>query len=180
MRMAHEAGAIHFLAYSASQLIVKQVEGTYEAKEESMIQYLQQIKELKTSFDHFQITQIPREENIKADCLSKLTTALEDCRTRHITIQYLPKARALLVVQPITTRVDWRTPIIRWIEGGHLPDNRWKTARLKAQATHFLIQAGTLYKRSYTHPLLRCLSTEEGVHVLQEIYSGCCGAHAST
>ncbi|KAL0433450.1 UNVERIFIED_CONTAM: hypothetical protein Slati_2679300 [Sesamum latifolium] len=53
MRMAHEAGARHLLTYSGSQLIVKQVEGTYEAKEESMIQYLQQIKELKTTFNHF-------------------------------------------------------------------------------------------------------------------------------
>ncbi|KAL0448348.1 UNVERIFIED_CONTAM: hypothetical protein Slati_1391200 [Sesamum latifolium] len=107
MRMAHEAGATHLLAYSDSQLIVKQVEGTYESKEESMIQYLLQIKELKTSFDHFQIAQIPREENIKADCLSKLSSALEDCRTRHITIQYLPEVRALLGVQPIMTREDW-------------------------------------------------------------------------
>ncbi|KAL0412081.1 UNVERIFIED_CONTAM: hypothetical protein Slati_3797800 [Sesamum latifolium] len=45
MRMAHETGARHLLAYSDSQLVVKQVEGTYEAKEESMIQYLQQIAE---------------------------------------------------------------------------------------------------------------------------------------
>ncbi|KAL0292314.1 UNVERIFIED_CONTAM: hypothetical protein Sradi_6993800 [Sesamum radiatum] len=96
MRMAHEAGARHLLAYSDSQLIVKQVEGTYEAKEESMIQYLQRIKELKTDFDHFQVIQIPREENIKADCLSKLASALEDCRTRHITITYHPEARAPL------------------------------------------------------------------------------------
>ncbi|KAL0411284.1 UNVERIFIED_CONTAM: hypothetical protein Slati_3718100 [Sesamum latifolium] len=51
MRMAHEAGARHLLAYSDSQLIVNQIEGTFEAKEESMIQYLQQIKELRTSFD---------------------------------------------------------------------------------------------------------------------------------
>ncbi|KAL0446171.1 UNVERIFIED_CONTAM: hypothetical protein Slati_1745000 [Sesamum latifolium] len=43
MRMAHEAGARHFLAYSDSQFVAKQVKGTYEAKEESMIQYLQQI-----------------------------------------------------------------------------------------------------------------------------------------
>ncbi|KAL0430429.1 UNVERIFIED_CONTAM: hypothetical protein Sradi_0668900 [Sesamum radiatum] len=113
MRMAHEAGARHLIAYSNSQLIVKQVEDTYEAMEECMIQYLQQIKELKTSFDHFQVIQIPREENAKVDCLSKLASALEDCRTRRITIQYLPEARALLAVQPITTRVDWRTPIIR-------------------------------------------------------------------
>ncbi|KAL0303219.1 UNVERIFIED_CONTAM: hypothetical protein Sradi_6190000 [Sesamum radiatum] len=109
-------------------------------------------KELKTSFDHFQITQIPREENVKADCLSKLASALEDYRTRLITIQCLPEARALLAVQPITTRVDWRTATIRWIEGGHLPDDRWEAARLKTRATRFLIQAGTLYKRSYTQP----------------------------
>ncbi|KAL0367549.1 UNVERIFIED_CONTAM: hypothetical protein Sradi_3645000 [Sesamum radiatum] len=41
IRMAQETGAKHLLAYSDSQLVVKQVEGTYEAKEESMIQYLQ-------------------------------------------------------------------------------------------------------------------------------------------
>ncbi|KAL0401756.1 UNVERIFIED_CONTAM: hypothetical protein Slati_4205500 [Sesamum latifolium] len=131
MRMAHEAGARHLLAYSDSYLIVNQIEGTFEAKEESMIQYLQQIKELRTSFDQFQIIQIPREENVKADCLSKLASALEDCRTRHITIQYLPEARSLLAVQPITTRVDWRTLITNWIEEGHLPDDRWEAARLK-------------------------------------------------
>ncbi|KAL0444402.1 UNVERIFIED_CONTAM: hypothetical protein Slati_2162900 [Sesamum latifolium] len=47
MKMAHEAGARHLLAYSDSQLVVKQVEGIYEAKEENMVQYLQQIAELK-------------------------------------------------------------------------------------------------------------------------------------
>ncbi|KAL0402484.1 UNVERIFIED_CONTAM: hypothetical protein Slati_4278300 [Sesamum latifolium] len=61
MKMAHEAGARHLIAYSDSQLIVKQVEGTYKAKEKNMIQYLQQIAELKTSFDCFQLIQIPRE-----------------------------------------------------------------------------------------------------------------------
>ncbi|KAL0458396.1 UNVERIFIED_CONTAM: hypothetical protein Slati_0466800 [Sesamum latifolium] len=124
MRMAHEAGVRDLLAYSDSQLIVKQD------------------------------------------------------KAHHYTIS--PEARALLAVQPITTRVDWRTPVIRWIDEGHLPEDRWEAARLKARATCFLIQAGTLYKSSYTHLLLRCLSTEEGIHILQEIHSGCCGAHAGT
>ncbi|KAL0405806.1 UNVERIFIED_CONTAM: hypothetical protein Slati_3894500 [Sesamum latifolium] len=34
-----------------------------------------------------------------------------------------------------------------------------------------------LYKKSFTHPLLRCLSQEEGLHVLKEIHDGCCGSH---
>ncbi|KAL0414908.1 UNVERIFIED_CONTAM: Retrovirus-related Pol polyprotein from transposon [Sesamum radiatum] len=124
MRMAHETGARRLLAYSDSQLIVKQVEGVYEAKEENMIQYLQQITDLKAKFHHFQIIQIPREENAKADSLSKLASSLEDCRTRHITMHYLPEARTPLAVQPITTGEDWRTPIIKWIDEGLLPENR--------------------------------------------------------
>ncbi|KAL0449224.1 UNVERIFIED_CONTAM: hypothetical protein Slati_1478800 [Sesamum latifolium] len=53
MRIAQDADASHLLAYSDSQLIVKQVNGEYEAKEESMMQYLQQIEELKTNFKSF-------------------------------------------------------------------------------------------------------------------------------
>ncbi|KAL0386022.1 UNVERIFIED_CONTAM: hypothetical protein Sradi_2996500 [Sesamum radiatum] len=55
MRMAQDVGALHLLAYSNSQLIVKQVSAEYEAKEESMVQYLQQIEELKTKFKSFQL-----------------------------------------------------------------------------------------------------------------------------
>ncbi|KAL0438947.1 UNVERIFIED_CONTAM: hypothetical protein Slati_2377700 [Sesamum latifolium] len=123
---------------------------------------------------------MPREENAKADSLSKLVSSLEDCRTRHITIHYLPEARTPLAVQPITTGEDWRTPIIKWIEEELLLENRWEAARLKTRATRFIMQEHILYKKSYMHPMLRCLSTEEGIHILQEIHSGCCGAHAGT
>ncbi|KAL0439395.1 UNVERIFIED_CONTAM: hypothetical protein Slati_2422500 [Sesamum latifolium] len=115
------------------------------------------IKELKTSFNHFQTIQIPREENIKADCLSKLASALEDFQTRQITIQYLPGARDPLAVQPITSGEDWRTPVIRWLEEGHLPDNWWEATRLKHE------------------PLVSCFkgapSTKDPIHTP---YSGAC------
>ncbi|KAL0445707.1 UNVERIFIED_CONTAM: hypothetical protein Slati_1698600 [Sesamum latifolium] len=158
--MAHEAGARHLLAYSDSQLIVKQVEGAYEAKEENMIQYLRQIKELKTSFDHFQSIQIPPEENIKADCLSKLASALEDCRTRHITIQYLLEARASLPVQPITAgrigeplSLDGYKKDISQTTGGRLPDLRHETLAHDPRAHPI---------QNILHtPLLRCLSKKK-------------------
>ncbi|KAL0462549.1 UNVERIFIED_CONTAM: hypothetical protein Slati_0142500 [Sesamum latifolium] len=120
MRMAHDTGARHLLAYSNSQLVVKQVKGTYEAKEENS--------------------------------LSKLESSLEDCRTRHIIICYLHEARTPLAVQPITTGEDWRTPIIKWIEEGLLPENQWEAVRLKTRATRFIMQEHILYKKSYTHP----------------------------
>ncbi|KAL0383081.1 UNVERIFIED_CONTAM: hypothetical protein Scaly_0595400 [Sesamum calycinum] len=61
-------------------------------KEDSMVQYLQQIEELKTKFKSFQLQQIPWEGNVKADSLSKLASALEDCKTRRITIAILASA----------------------------------------------------------------------------------------
>ncbi|KAL0410834.1 UNVERIFIED_CONTAM: hypothetical protein Slati_3673100 [Sesamum latifolium] len=75
---------------------------------------------------------------------------------------------------------DWRTPIIRWIDERHLPGNRWETTKIKTRAIRFLTQGGTLYKKSFTHPLLRCLFQEEGLHVLKEIHDGCCGSHIRT
>ncbi|KAL0289834.1 UNVERIFIED_CONTAM: hypothetical protein Scaly_2689500 [Sesamum calycinum] len=41
MKMTQEVGARYLTVYSNSQLIVKQIGGEYEAKEESMVQYLQ-------------------------------------------------------------------------------------------------------------------------------------------
>ncbi|KAL0400068.1 UNVERIFIED_CONTAM: hypothetical protein Sradi_2350100 [Sesamum radiatum] len=157
MRMAHETGARHLLAYSDSQLVVKQVKGTYEAKEESMIQHLQQIADLKTKLHHFQIIQIPREVNAKANSLSKLASSLKECRTRHITIHYLPETRTPLVVQPVTTGQHWRTPI-KWIQEGLLPENRREAARLKIRATHSIMQEHILYKKVlYTPSAQMCV-----------------------
>ncbi|KAL0455006.1 UNVERIFIED_CONTAM: hypothetical protein Slati_0839800 [Sesamum latifolium] len=58
MRMAQDAGAMHLLAYSDSQLIVKQVNGEYKAKEESMTQYLQQYRGVKN-----QVQKLPTTTN---------------------------------------------------------------------------------------------------------------------
>ncbi|KAL0431123.1 UNVERIFIED_CONTAM: hypothetical protein Sradi_0738300 [Sesamum radiatum] len=99
MKMTHEAGTQHLIAYSDSQLVVKQ---------------------------------IPTEENVKTDCLSKLASALEDCRTRHVTIQYLPKPITLLTIPAISPMEDWRTPVIKLVEEETLPDNRLEAVRLKA------------------------------------------------
>ncbi|KAL0304586.1 UNVERIFIED_CONTAM: hypothetical protein Sangu_3074600 [Sesamum angustifolium] len=106
--------ASHLLAYSDLQLIVKQVNRVYEAKEECMAQHLQQIEELKTKFKSFQLQQIPKEKNDKADSPAKLSSAMEDCRTRHITIQHFSQPRDSLSFQAITLNDnDWRTPLIR-------------------------------------------------------------------
>jgi hypothetical protein len=45
------------------------------------------------------------------------------------------------------------------------------------KAGRFIMVNGTLYKRGFTLPLLKCISPEEGNYILQEIYEGICRSH---
>ncbi|KAL0339334.1 UNVERIFIED_CONTAM: hypothetical protein Sangu_1455500 [Sesamum angustifolium] len=111
---------------------------------------------------------------------SKLANFLEDCMTRYITVQYLLQPKASSSVQIISPGEDWRATLIQWLEGGQSLGNRSESAKLNARASRFLIQVWVLYKKSFAHLLLWCLSKEEGLHVFKKIQSGCCGAHAET
>ncbi|KAL0449088.1 UNVERIFIED_CONTAM: hypothetical protein Slati_1465200 [Sesamum latifolium] len=81
---------------------------------------------------------------------------------------------------PSLLRFPADSKTIRWIDEGHIPEDRWEATKIKARAVRFLIQGGVLYKKSFTYSLLRCLAQEEGLHVLKEIHDGCCGSHIGT
>ncbi|KAK0604330.1 hypothetical protein LWI29_014567 [Acer saccharum] len=63
---------------SDSQLVVRQVNGTYEARDQRMSAYLNKVKQLQSTFDEFSIEQIPRSENTRADALASLEILPDD------------------------------------------------------------------------------------------------------
>ena len=54
-----------------SQLVMGQVNGTCEAKEERMKKYLKKVLQLVKKFKEANFVQIPREENMEVDALAK-------------------------------------------------------------------------------------------------------------
>ena len=54
-----------------------QINGTCEAKEEGMRRYLGKVKQCIKSFTTAPFQQIPREDNMEADVLAKITSADE-------------------------------------------------------------------------------------------------------
>ena len=60
---------------SDSQLVVKRIEDSYEARGEKMILYLKKVRELLKKFIRVQVKHVPRVENSRADALAKLATA---------------------------------------------------------------------------------------------------------
>ncbi|KAI5352183.1 hypothetical protein L3X38_005074 [Prunus dulcis] len=52
--------------------------------------------------------------------------------------------------------------------------------RVRHRSARYLIINGSLYKRGFSLPYLRCLTPEEGHYVLREIHEGICGNHSGS
>ena len=76
---------------SDSQLVVKQIEDSYEARGEKMILYLKKVRELLKKFIRVQVRHVPRAENTQADALAKLVTTPQEDLDRLIPVEHLPE-----------------------------------------------------------------------------------------
>ena len=61
--------------FSDSRLIVGQVRGEFEAKNERMQGYLSQVKSMQSKFDSFDLLHVLRSGNAHADSLAMLATS---------------------------------------------------------------------------------------------------------
>ncbi|KAL0387778.1 UNVERIFIED_CONTAM: hypothetical protein Sradi_2659600 [Sesamum radiatum] len=66
--------------YIDSQLVVEQLNGSFEGKDEKMIKLLCKVEERKKNFDSFELVQIPREESIRANSLARIRSQMKGQR----------------------------------------------------------------------------------------------------
>ncbi|XP_038678367.1 uncharacterized protein LOC119979809 [Tripterygium wilfordii] len=88
MMLAKELGVTNLKVHSDSQLIVNQSLGSYQAKNPTMICYLELVKELQLAFIEFFITQIPRAENSYADALANLGSSIQTTQWQTIPLEF--------------------------------------------------------------------------------------------
>ena len=70
-------------------MVMGQVNGTYEAKEERMKKYLEKVLQLVKKFKETNFVQIPWEENMETDALAKEASANEP-KDEIDEVQYIP------------------------------------------------------------------------------------------
>ena len=91
MSMVQKLGEKAVNMFSNSRLVVGQVNGELEARDERMQEYLDQAKCLRSHFDSFSLLHIPRSGNTHADFLATLTTSSAQCLPRVILVEDLYK-----------------------------------------------------------------------------------------
>ncbi|KAH7846090.1 hypothetical protein Vadar_009669 [Vaccinium darrowii] len=127
IQLAKAAGAEHLAVISNSQLVVEEVNGEFEAKEEGMGKYLSLVKKLIKKLKAFTISQGPREENAEADQLARLATDKEDLILRDTPIRYLKSlsiTKPIAEVQLVDYSGSWAEPIIQYIKHGAVSSNK--------------------------------------------------------
>ncbi|KAL0338055.1 UNVERIFIED_CONTAM: hypothetical protein Scaly_2080600 [Sesamum calycinum] len=82
--LALAAGAKRIVIYSDSQLVVNQVQGSYEARDEKMAKYFSKAKNMLGKFEEASVAQVSRANNATADQLAKLASSMAAIRSRKI------------------------------------------------------------------------------------------------
>ena len=100
MSMIRKLGGKSLNMFSDSRLVMGQVNGELEAKDERMQEYLVQVKCLRVHFDYFNLVHMSRSGNTHADSLAMLATSSAQPLPRVILVEdlYSPMmARTYLV-----------------------------------------------------------------------------------
>ena len=77
--------------FSNSRLVVGQVKGEFEARDERMQGYLSQVRHLQSEFESFDLLHIPRSGNAHTDSLATLATSSAQSLPQVILVEDLCK-----------------------------------------------------------------------------------------
>ena len=180
LNLAHSMEVDQLEVCSDSQLVVRQIEDTYEAKSETMILYLKKVRDLLKKFVLVQVRHIPRAENSRADALAKLVTTSQEDLSRLTPVEYLAEPSIDLYgeeVTPIESEPSWIDPIWDYLIDGRLPDDPKEASKIRTRSTRFTNHRGSLYKRGFFTPILKCIAGKDADYVLTEVHEGVCGNH---
>ena len=162
------------------QLVVRQIEDIYEAKGEKMIIYLKKVRELLKKFMLVQVRHIPRAENSRDDTLAKLATASQEDLSRLTLVKYLAEPSIDLYgeeVALIESKPSWMDPIWDYSIDGRLPDDLKEASKIRTRSARFTNHRGSLYKRGFFTPVLKCIAGKDADYVLKEVHEGVWGNH---
>ena len=167
--------------FSDSRLIVGQVRGEFEAKDERMQRYLSQVKSMQSKFDSFDLLHVPRSGNAHADSLAMLATSSAQDLPRVILVEDLYKpsrTRDTVQINQIRGGPSWMDSIIQFLKEDILPEEKVEADKIRRKATsYWLLEDHKLYKRSISGPYLLCVHPEQTESLLEEMHEGIYGSH---
>ncbi|RLM92491.1 retrotransposon protein, putative, unclassified [Panicum miliaceum] len=146
--------------FGDSMLIVDQLTGRSECKDDILRIYYEDCLQLLKEFKSAIIEHIPRNYNEEANRLAQHASG------------YRPIQGAMILELAAD---DWRKEIADYLKD----PSRKVDRRVRFQATKYVLLEDDLFYRTIDGVLLKCLGTEEAKVLMGENHEGACGAHQS-
>jgi hypothetical protein len=74
--------------------------------------------------------------------------------------------------------IDWMRPIKVYLDNQPILDNNAEIERIACKSRMYHLIHGVLYKQGANGMMMKCISKDEGMQLLQEIHNGVYGAHS--
>jgi len=172
IRAAIEFGAKCLEVYGDSALVVQQVKGEWETRDQKLIPYQAYIKGLMEYFDTITFHHISRDDNQLADALATLSSMFEVNQGGE-----LPKVKMRSHEQPdycsfIEEESDdkpWYFDIKQYLKKREYPEGASENDKrmLRRLAMKFVLNGEVLYKRNHDMVLLTCVDAKEAELILK-------------
>uniref|UniRef100_A0A2N9G172 Integrase catalytic domain-containing protein n=1 Tax=Fagus sylvatica TaxID=28930 RepID=A0A2N9G172_FAGSY len=158
LKLSRNMGIKNLIVKRDSQLIIGQVKGEYEARENRMKNYVTVVHTLLPHFKKVEFLQIPREENTDADRLARLASSREEI-DGFLEVQGKPSTEEE-TVNSIIYNALWMSPIICYFKDGKLPIDKMEARKLRIRDSHFQLLGGHSLQDGFGIP--RILISDNG------------------
>ncbi|XP_028091292.1 uncharacterized protein LOC114291637 [Camellia sinensis] len=178
LRSAEHFSAEQLLVFRDSQLVVNQLSGVYETRDERMAMYAGKAKDLLRKFQSRRVELITRDKNSHADALACLGSSVDTKDARKVWVEFVPEPSIASPVLCNNLEPSWMDPIFAFLKSGTLPKDKREANKVRHKSARFWISpSGKLYRRPYLGPYLLCMHPNLVENVLYEIHDGICGCH---
>ena len=141
MAMIQRMGGMAVKIFSDSRLVVGQVKGELEARDERMQGYLSQVRHLQSGFESFSLLHVPRSGNTHVDSLATLVSSLAQSLPRVILIEDLCKpievSGKVIHIHHVKVGSSWMDLIVLFLKEDILLEDKSEADKVRRKAPHF-------------------------------------------
>nr|XP_009783814.1 PREDICTED: uncharacterized protein LOC104232340 [Nicotiana sylvestris] len=153
-----------------SFLVVNQVNGSFEVREDRIQRYLHKIQVTLHRFKEYTLVHIPQDQNSEVDALVNLGSSIEEDDILPGAVVQLSKSvieEGHAEIDSTRLTWDWRNKYIDYLESGKLPADAKESRALRTKEARFsLDENGNLYRKNLDGPLAVCLGPGDTDYVI--------------
>jgi hypothetical protein len=173
-------------------LVAKQVQKQYDCNNEKVVEYLAEVRKMENFLDGFEFRCIPRLGNHDTDHLAWIASSraptppdviiekLSEPSVKPVEqVDEATKQDLMVINEPEQEPAyDWMHPIKSFLENQPPSDDNTEVECNACESKQYHLIDGILFRWDANGMMMKCITIEEVIQLLQDIHSGICGSHS--